>query len=91
MALRTGPSAQAANHFVYLNDDGADVRYIALHLASAKVLCQGLFKLHLMVQDGSLELFQLLDSPLHGEGCARAEEFALRINYSAYDTFCHFQ
>ena len=74
MALRPGPAAQAGEHFVDFDDDGADVAEVGLHGAAAKVSGQGLLELLLVGEDGFLQLLELLDAPVDGECLPAAEE-----------------
>ena len=74
MALRACPAAQAAEHFVDFDNDGADVAEVGFHGAAAKVLGQGVLELFLMGEDGGLQPFELLDAPAEGQRLPAAEE-----------------
>ena len=74
MALRTRPAAQAGEHFVDLDDDGADVAEVSFHPAAAEVFGQGVLELLLVGEDGGLQPLELLDAPADGQRLSAAEE-----------------
>ena len=77
MALRARPAAQAGEHLVDLDDDGADVAEVGLHGAAAEVFGQGVLELLLVGEDGGFQPLELLDAPADGERLPGAEESPL--------------
>ena len=74
MALRARPAAQAGEHLVDLDDDGADVAEISLHGAAAEIFGHGVLELLLVGEDGGLQPLELLDAPADRQRLSAAEE-----------------